>query len=247
MFNSFLITLTFLSIFPAPQKFLPEWNEKNLRYFCLMIPVTGFLFALCWGSFFYALGLAEKFSEILRGFLMTFLTLSLTGGLHMDGLMDTCDAVFSRRDMETRLKILSDTHAGSFAVIGCVLILMAKTFLFAEIFSNKININFFIPVYSRLGMAVILNNINFAKSGGLAFIMGAARKKSDNIFFVIIFLFLSFINNSLIIPLIFIFSLIIWIKICLKIFGGITGDLLGAFLEISEILFLIGTVIENCI
>ncbi|MBQ7558754.1 MAG: adenosylcobinamide-GDP ribazoletransferase [Synergistaceae bacterium] len=245
--NSFLIALTFLSIFPAPQKFLPEWNEKNLRYFCVMIPVTGFLFATCWLGFFYALGLAEKISGTLRGFLMTFLTLSLTGGLHMDGLMDTCDAIFSRRDREMRLKILSDTHAGSFAVMGCALALMAKTFLFAEIFSQGIKINFFIPIYSRLGMAVILNNIKFAKSGGLAFITGAARKKSGNIFFLFLFFILSFANNSIIIPVIFILSLIIWTKICSKIFGGITGDLLGAYLEISEILFLTGTVIENCI
>ena len=165
----------------------------------------------------------------------------------MDGLMDTCDAIFSRRDRETRLKILSDTHAGSFAVMGCMLVLMAKTFLFAEIFSKNININFFIPVYSRLGMAVILNNIKFAKSGGLAFITGTARKNQDNIFFLILFLTLSLANNSIIIPVILILFFIIWSIICLKIFGGITGDLLGAFLEISEILFLMGTVIENCI
>ena len=247
MFNSFLIALTFLSIFPVPKKFYPEWNAENLRFFCVMIPVTGFLFSFLWYLFYLVLGPAENFSENLRGFLMTFLTVALTGGLHMDGLMDTCDAIFSHRDRDTKLKILSDTHAGSFAVMACVITFMAKTFLFAEIFSKNININFFIPVFSRLGMAVMLNNLTFAKSGGLAFVMGTARKKFDNIFFFILFLIILFINSSIIIPVIFIFSLIIWSKICLKIFGGITGDLLGAYLEISEILFLTGTVIENCI
>ena len=165
----------------------------------------------------------------------------------MDGLMDSCDAIFSRRDRETRLKILSDTHAGSFAVIGCVLTLMAKTFLFAEIFSHNLEINFFVPIFSRLGMSVILNNIKFAKSDGLAVILGEARSRKNNIFFVLIFISLAFFCNSKLIPAIFILSLIIWSKVCLKIFGGITGDLLGAYLEISEILFLTGTVIEHCI
>ena len=245
--NSFLIAVTFLSILPIPQKFFPEWNEKNLRFFCVMIPVMGFLFASLWSLFFFILSIAENLSGNLRGFLMTLLTLSLTGGLHMDGFMDTCDAIFSRRDRQTRLKILSDPHAGSFAVMGCTLVLSAKIFLFAEIFSKNISMNFFIPVFSRLGAALMLNNLPFAKSGGLAFIAGASRKNFDNIFFFVLFLILFMLNKSIIIPIIFILSFIIWKKICLKIFGGITGDLLGAYIEGSEILFLAGTVIENCI
>lgn len=251
MINSFLIALTFLSVLPVPQKFIPEWPKvscrpKNLRFFCVMIPVTGILFGLFW--FLTALGLAKltNLSGNLRGLAMTIFTLILTGGLHMDGLMDSFDAIFSRRDRETRLKILSDPHAGSFAVIGCVVVLTAKIFLFAEIFSRGIDINFLflVPVYSRLGMAVLLNNLKFAKQGGLAVMLGEARNKRDNLFFMVLFLI---INNSLINSVIFILSLIIWSKTCLKIFGGITGDLLGAFLELSEVLILTGTVIENCI
>ena len=165
----------------------------------------------------------------------------------MDGFMDTCDAIFSRRDRDTRLKILSDSHIGSFAAQGSIIILLAKTFLFAELFSHSSEINFLIPIYSRLGMALILNNLPFAKSSGLAVILGTLRKKRDNFFFVIIFIILIYIDKSIIIPVIFIFSLITWSQICLKIFGGITGDLLGAFLEISETLLLIGMVTENCI
>ena len=249
MINSFLIALTFLSVIPVPLKFLPEWNEKNLRFFCVMMPATGILFGIFWLLFALVLERLEIFSANLRGFVMTLAALILTGGLHMDGLMDSFDAFFSRRGMETRLKILDDPHAGSFAVIGCVLILMAKTFLFAEIFSQRLSVNFlfFIPVYSRLGMAVLLNNVKFAKNNGLAVMLGKTRNKRGNFLFIILFLILAFFNESLIIPAIFISSLIIWIKICLEIFGGVTGDLLGAFLEISEVLILTGTVIENCI
>ena len=243
MINSFLIALTFLSIFPLGQKFFPDWSGRNLRFFCVMLPIVGILFAAFWVLIFLVLIKLENISSEFRGFIMTLLTLILTGGLHMDGLMDSCDAIFSRLDRETKLKILSDPHSGSFAVIGCVIALLSKTFLFSEIFSHGFQTNFLIPIYSRLGMAVLLNNLPFAKHDGLAVMLGTLRERRDNFFFAVIFAMLIFFDASKIIPVIFIFSLIIWSKICLKIFGGITGDLLGAFLEISEILLLIGTVI----
>ena len=45
----------------------------------------------------------------------------VTGGIHVDGLLDTSDALSSWRDREKRLEILKDSHAGAFAVItACV-------------------------------------------------------------------------------------------------------------------------------
>ncbi len=160
----------------------------------------------------------------------------------MDGLMDTCDAIFSRRDRQTRLKILSDTHAGSFAVMGCVIVLMAKTLLFAELFSRDVNL-FFVPVYSRLGMGVLLNNLPFAKSDGLAVMLGSSRNSRDNYFFALMFIVLLFVNQLIAVTLAA--SFIIWSRVCTKIFGGITGDLLGAFVEISE-LFILMIVVFVC-
>ena len=167
---------------------------------------------------------------------MMLLTLALTGGLHMDGLMDTCDAVFSRKDIDTRLKILSDTHAGSFAVMGCVIIMMAKTLLFAEISGHCTEI-FFIPVYSRLGMSIMLNDLPFAKSQGLAVMLGASRDKRNNIIFALMAVVL-LVFGSKIIAVSFWMCLAIWCRVCMKVFCGITGDLLGAFVELSEVIML---------
>ena len=239
MLNSLLIVASFISVFPAP---IRDWNGKNLRYFCLMLPIVGFAFGTCWWIMWLLLVKFSALSEILRGFLMTLCTLALTGGLHMDGLMDTCDAIFSRRDRQTRLKILSDTHAGSFAVMGCVIVLMAKTLLFAELFSRDVNL-FFVPVYSRLGMGVLLNNLPFAKSDGLAVMLGSSRNSRDNYFFALMFIVLLFVNQLIAVTLAA--SFIIWSRVCTKIFGGITGDLLGAFVEISE-LFILMIVVFVC-
>lgn len=248
MKNSLLIALSFITIAPLPVKFLPDWTRDNLRHFCLMLPVAGIIFfapvwALSW------LGLRElvNLSSVLRGLFMTLMTLALTGGLHMDGLLDTCDAIFSHQDREIRLKILDDPHSGAFAVIGCVSALMLKTLLFAELFSSA-SVSAFhaalIPVSSRLGMGMLLACMNFAKPGGLAVILGESRSQGDRYLLMIIFAVLTLCDfvTGIIIALI----TLLWCRICSKIFGGITGDLLGAFVELSEIILLTGQVIRYC-
>ena len=247
IFSSFVIALSFISVIPIPQKIIPLWNSHTLRCFCVMLPVVGVLFSLLWSAIWHVLTLPQNLSPILRGFFMMFCTLALTGGLHLDGLMDTCDAIFSRRDRQTRLQILSDTHAGSFAVMGCVLVVLAKSLLFSELLSLTTNhyTLITIPVYSRLGMAVLLNTLPFAKTGGLAVMLGGSRRKRDNLFFAaMMLLLLPFTPKTL--TLSFVLCFLAWRKICLRIFGGITGDLLGAFVEVSEVIMLVGMVISQC-
>ena len=244
IFSSFITSLTFITVIPVPKRFIPSWDSENLRYFCLMLPVTGVILGMLWLMMSLILSLMPSVSPTLRGFMMMMFTLALTGGLHLDGLMDTCDALFSHRDRQTRLKILSDTHAGSFAVMGCVAVMMSKTLLFAELSaSSHIAL---IPVFSRLGMALLLCNMIFAKNDGLAVTLGSSRNQHDNFAFVLMFLTLSF-TGGLWVTCSFALSMIIHVIICVKIFGGITGDLLGAFVEVSEIIMLFGTVVENCI
>lgn len=50
-----------------------------------------------------------------------------TGGLHLDGLADFCDALLPPMPSERRLEVLKDPHIGAFGTFGVVLVLMAKT------------------------------------------------------------------------------------------------------------------------
>ena len=244
MFNSFLIAVSFISVIPVPEKFYVDWTHDNLKYFCLMLPVTGIiLFVPAWLVLWLGLSHLANLSAILRGLLMTLITLALTGGLHMDGLLDTCDAVFSRQDRETRLKILDDSHSGAFAVMGCVSALMLKTLLFAELFSCDSVSTFhiaLIPLSSRLGMGILLACMNFAKSGGLAVSLGESR--SSCVKYLLVMIFILLLICDFVTGIILICIMLLWCRICSKIFGGITGDLLGAFVEISEIILLSGQV-----
>ena len=125
---------------------------------------------------------------------------------------------------------------------------MLRTLLFAELFScEHVNLLYIalIPVSSRLGMGILLAFMKFAKSTGLAVVLGSSRNLGVKYLLVIIFAVL--IICDFVTGIILALIILLWCKICSKIFGGITGDLLGAFVEISEIILLTGQVIRHCI
>ena len=76
---------------------------------------------------------------------------SLEEAPRMDGFLDCCDAIFSRRDLEERRRILKDPHSGSFAVIGlgAVFLLQFSLFACADL-SGRLWGLLFLPVVSRL-------------------------------------------------------------------------------------------------
>lgn len=234
--RAFVIGIAFLSIIPV--KKFPDWDRDNLRYFCAVIPVVGIVIGIFWGIAFFALSYFGSYSGNFRGILMAIFTLGFTGGVHMDGLIDTSDAIFSHRDLSRRLEILSDSHVGAFGVISCVVILMLKAGIFAEIFlrdSGFLRV-MIVPVLSRLGAAYLLNNLEFAKSDGLAKILGSARVRGDNIFLGIFALVLGICDWRIF--FVFVLVLVFWRRVCVRKFCGITGDLIGAFIEISEVVML---------
>lgn len=237
---------SFLTILPAPRVDRPF----DMRWFPVVMPVVGFVVGLL-GACAFGLLFHWRVSVVLRAVLMTLFYLFITGGLHMDGLMDTCDAVFSRKDRETRLKILSDTHAGSFAVMGCAIVLLLKAGIFCALFetAQPFETAFLpvmltlIPVFSRIGLGILFY-MPFAREDGLARMLGSARVLRDR--YVPVVLYASF--SLSLIPLggqwisVLIAGLAflsLWSLYCLRKFGGVTGDLMGASLELSETLMLL--------
>ena len=63
----------------------------------------------------------------------------LTGMLHLDGYMDVCDALLSRRDKQEKLRILKDPHTGAFAVISVIMLFILNFSTLHTVISNNIN------------------------------------------------------------------------------------------------------------
>ena len=114
MLDSMLMAFSLYSRIPVPQA---KWNDESMRWCICFLPLVGLVIgAAQWAAF--ALLTHFSFGPVLRGAVLAVLPILLSGGIHMDGFMDTCDAIHSYGSREKRLEILKDPHVGAFAVIG---------------------------------------------------------------------------------------------------------------------------------
>ena len=111
--NSILIAFSMFSAIPMPQK---EWDESSMRLSLCAFPLVGVVIALCccgWRKLCSLSGLPDT----VCGAGLCVLPVLLTGGIHLDGYADTCDALASHAGAERKQEILKDPHTGAFAVI----------------------------------------------------------------------------------------------------------------------------------
>ena len=117
-FTGFMMSWGMFLAIPCPCRI---WDEKARPHMVACLPLTGGVVGLVWAAMAWLLqrlGCAAP----LRAVLLAAAPWLVTGFLHLDGYMDVCDALLSRRDLATRQKILKDSHCGAFAVICMVLL-----------------------------------------------------------------------------------------------------------------------------
>ena len=126
-FTGFMMSWGMFLAIPCPCRI---WDEKARPHMVACLPLTGGVVGLVWAAMAWLLqrlGCAAP----LRAVLLAAAPWLVTGFLHLDGYMDVCDALLSRRDLATRQKILKDSHCGAFAVICMVLLAAGQCALFA--------------------------------------------------------------------------------------------------------------------
>ena len=151
--HAFVMCQSMFCAIPAPQL----WDEKAKDKMLLFLPFVGLEIGLIWA------GLAWFCRWLALPGLMTALVLcacpfGLTGFLHLDGFMDVTDAVKSYRSLERRREILKDSHVGSFAVIGIVLLILAQFACFASA-KGDFRILILIPALSRCCSALAVTGL----------------------------------------------------------------------------------------
>lgn len=143
---------TYLAI-PCPYK---VWDDALRPWQIVCLPpvglVVGGIWALCAGIF-AKLG----FTGFLAAAILAAVPFLVTGFFHLDGFLDCCDAILSRRDLATRQKILKDSRVGAFAVVSAVLLFLLSFAALADCsFSLIWRALLLIPVVTRCmaGVAV---------------------------------------------------------------------------------------------
>ena len=111
--NSLIVAFSMYSKIPMPRA---DWNRENMRYSMCFFPWIGLVIGAIEYLWMQISGRAG-FSALFAAAVFTVIPILVTGGIHMDGYLDTCDAMSSWREKERRLAILKDSNAGAFAVI----------------------------------------------------------------------------------------------------------------------------------
>ena len=237
MIKSMIIAFSMYSIIPMPHV---EWDDKSMKHAFLFFPFVGaFIGCVCY--FFFSI--IEN--SIMRACVLSVIPLLVTGGIHMDGFMDTIDALFSNKDVKQRLEIMKDPHVGAFAVIYCVIYMILTVGFYSQVNEARIFVVIFGFCFSRVLSAIAVIKFPKAKNTGLAALWS---KSSDNSMYYM--LILEAVLFSLLMVLsdfrggiqAVIMSGIVFIYHhynSMKNFGGITGDLAGYFLQILELMILL--------
>jgi adenosylcobinamide-GDP ribazoletransferase len=153
LITGFFMSWGMFCAIPCPCKI---WDEEARPLSLVCLPFVGLIIGLLWSLLGFVLSLFQL--GLFAAALMVILPYLLTGFIHLDGFMDCCDAILSRRDLEERQRIMKDSHTGAFAVI-CVSILMLVTAGAFSIFDfkEKYMALLFIPASTRAcaGLAVM--------------------------------------------------------------------------------------------
>lgn len=227
---------------PIPHK---DWDESCTNLIIPFFPVVGLFIGLLWYGSSILLHLAGLRTMMLSAFLMLF-PYVITGFLHVDGFMDTSDAILSYRPLEEKLKILKDPHTGAFAVVS-VLALFVICFACAyEIASDtaldigKLRFLVLMPVISRSLTGLALLSLKVIPQSGYGSYFKKNTKTVHNISLVLTgfsavaaMCFLS-VGRGLIVATAMISGFFLSILWAYRQFGGISGDISGYALTVSE-------------
>src|SRR5205085_11752359 len=133
-YREWVAAVRFLSVLPVPgrtQLFEKDEVAPRLVVGDAYFPLVGLLLAgLLWS---FVLLLAPRLPQLALAAVLVVALVILTGGLHLDGLMDSCDGLFGGSTRERKLEIMRDSRVGSFGVLGAICLLLLKFALFASL------------------------------------------------------------------------------------------------------------------
>lgn len=236
--NSFIIAFSMYSKVPMPKA---SWEEENMRYVMCFFPLIGVVL----GAVIFGWDYVGRYLPISRMFhtvIMVLIPIVITGGIHMDGFLDTTDALKSYGTVEKKLEILNDPHTGAFAIMACIGYYLLSFGIWYDMKSSNMLLLVISFILSRAFSGLAVVTFPLAKNSGLvATFSNQAKKRITRItmlgYLVACAVFMLYLNLYLGL-LCFVSALLVFIycrHMASKEFGGITGDVAGYFLQICEL------------
>lgn len=234
--RSFLLGMQFLTRIPVRTANI---QEQDLVKSVIWFPYIGLILGLLYAGVSFLL--FSFFPPHLAALLMTVVTVAATGGLHLDGLMDTADGLLSGRSRERMLEIMKDSRVGAMGAIALVVVYTAKWALFEEWNSSMLWTLILMPAFGRWAMVLLISWFPYAREEGMGKIF-AGKVGFSYVFTSGLFLVLPiWVWKWWSLTIILFFLLTVRFIGCLwsKKLGGLTGDTYGAICELQEVFLLL--------
>lgn len=240
MFKRIVLMLQFLTRIPIPLQLQVSVEDfgKGLAF----APLIGFLIGGLTAVSYYAASYISK--GLFPAIVSTIFYIFITGALHIDGLGDTFDGLFSGRSKGRMLEIMRDSRLGTNALVAIVSILLLNIAAINAISSDNLYRGLILmPAIGRLGSVCSAGMSVYARSGeglGKAFIdvCGWQEIMIGTIFSVIGAVALFQLKGLIFVIAAIIFTFI-FVKYVTSVIGGMTGDTCGAACEMNQTLFLV--------
>ena len=240
-FQTIAVAFSMFSAIPMPQF---AWTERNMRFALCAFPLIGAVIGGLCGSW-VLLCQTLALPALLQGAGLCLIPVWITGGIHLDGFCDTCDALASHASPQRKQEILKDPHLGAFAAIrlcGYFLLTFALWACLPHYPAAAVCLGFCLS-RSLSGLAVA--SFPLAKHTGLAHTFAAAADRKR------VFVLLAGLSLLLGIGLCLcgiggaamagaaLLVFLYYRRMAQKSFGGLSGDLAGWFLQTAELWMLL--------
>ena len=236
--TAFWIALQFLTTFPVQLKAMPtpQQNGQSLLFY----PVVGLMIGVI---LFAIASVLHAVPIVLLSSVILVIWIWLTGGLHLDGLADTADAwVGGFGDAERTLKIMKDPACGPIGVLSLIIICILKWSAIYLLLQKQMYIALLLfPVLGRVAPLILFLTTNYVRAKGLGRSIVSTMPRKSAWLLVMVIVCGSFYFSWL--GLIACMSMMIGLWYLRRKFiqriGGITGDTVGASIEIVECISLL--------
>ena len=241
-FEQFIILIQFMTRIPIPLKI--SYSEKKFGKSIKFFPLVGLIIGLIlyFANFLIIVYLKNIFyNKTIIAIFLIILEILIVGIIHIDGLADTFDGLFSYAKKEKMLEIMKDSRIGTNGAVVLILYFITKTVLISEIITTNPKYLIIFPIIARLSTPVNAGLSNYARKSGMSNVIISENGIFEVIFSLILTNALVFLiigtkgGIALFIALLFIVLFMFNVR---KKIGGITGDTMGASLELTSILVL---------
>ncbi len=246
--QSLLSAISFLTLLPTcwPASITAQTISNSRAWF----PLIGLLIGLALVGI--ERGARELFPVYLTAALLVAFLIIITRGLHLDGLMDTCDGLFGGQTSERRREIMQDSHVGAFAVVGGSGVLILKYGALISLLSlnapGKEGALLLFPAFSRWTMVLLLVVFRYARARGLGAPFHRGNRGNAGIATAVATIMvmaaatlLGGIGGAVMLVGVSLLVLLLGLGMS-HLLGGLTGDAYGAANELAEVAVLMASV-----